>query len=107
MFCHSRSEYLYCSQCGTKLDVAVPSFRLRLSSENVTDKEAIETYFNSEFSYNAILCFFEKYHDMTMSLSTLKSRLSQYGLKRNKADVDLPDVESSKRKKYTFYAGRI
>ena len=65
MFCHNcgsevLKEYLYCSQCGTKLDIAVPSFRLLLSylsSENLTEKEAIEAYFNSGFSYNAILCF--------------------------------------------------
>ena len=86
-------EYLYCSQCGTKLGIAVPSFRLLLSSENVTEREAIEAYFNSGFSYNAILCFLEKYHDVSMSLSTLKRRLSQYNLKRNKTDVDLTDVE--------------
>ena len=86
-------EYLYCSQCGNKLDVAVPSFRLLLSSKNVTEKEAIEAYFNSGFSYNVILCFLEKYHDMPMSLSTLKRKLCQYSLKRNKADVDLSDVE--------------
>ena len=54
-------EYLYCSQCGTKLDIAVPSFRLLLSSENLTEKEVIEAYFNSGFSYNTILCFLEKY----------------------------------------------
>ena len=95
--------YLYCSQCGIKLEIAVPSFRLLLSSENLTEKEAIEAYFNSGFSYNAFLCFLEKYHDiivsrtnyddMSMSLSTLKRRLSQYNLKRNKTDVDLSDVE--------------
>ena len=98
MFCHNcgsevLKEYLYCSQCGTKLGIAVPSFRLLLSSENVTEREAIDAYFNSGFSYNAILCFLEKYHDVSMSLSTLKRRLSQYNLKRNKTDVDLTDVE--------------
>ena len=76
-------DYLYCSQCGKKLEIAVPSFRLLLSSENVTEKEAIEAYFNSGFSY-VILSFLEKYHDMPMSLSTLKRRLSEYNLKRNK-----------------------
>ena len=32
-------------------------------------------YFNSGFSYNAILCFLEKYHDTSISLSTLERRL--------------------------------
>ena len=98
MFCHNcgsevLQEYLYCSQCGIKLDIAVPSFRLLLFSKNVKEKEAIEGYFNSGFSYNAIICFLEKYHDMSMSLSTPKRRLSQCNLKRNKTDVDLADVE--------------
>ena len=70
-------EYFYCSQYETKLDIAVPSPRQLLSSGNVMEKEAVAAYFNSEFSYNAILCFREKYHDMLMSLPTLKRRLSQ------------------------------
>ena len=86
-------EYLYGSQCGTKLDIAIPSFWLLLSSENLTEKEAIQAYFNSGFTYKAILCFLEKHHDMSMSLSALKRRLFQYNLKRNKTDVDLSDVE--------------
>ena len=55
--------------------------------KTITEKEAIEAYFNSGFSYNAILCFLEKYHDiivsrtnyddMLMSLSTLKRRPRQ------------------------------
>ena len=72
--------------CGTIVSIT-------LSSENVTEQEAIEAYFNSGFSYNTILCFLEKYHDMLMSLLTLKRRLSEYNLKRNKTDVDLPDIE--------------
>ena len=50
-------------------------------------------------SDNTILCFLEKYHDMSMSLSTLKRRLSEYNLKRNKTDVDLPDIERLIRNK--------
>ena len=87
MFCHNcksevLQEYLYCSQCGIKIDIAVPSFRLLLFSENVTKKEAIEAYFNSGFSYNALLCFLEKYHGRSMSLSTLKRRLSKQSQKK-------------------------
>ena len=98
MFCHNcgsqvLKEYLYCSLCGTKLGIAVPSFRLLLSSENVTEREAIEAYFNSGFSYNTFFCFLEKYHDTLMSLSRLKRRLSRYNLKRNKTEADLTDVE--------------
>ena len=55
-------------------------------------KNSVVSESTSGFRYNAILCFLEKYHDMSMSLSTLKRRLSQYNLKRNKTDVDLSDV---------------
>ena len=98
MFCQScgqqvLDEYLYCFQCGTKLDTAIPSVRLLLSAENVTEKEAIEAYFYSGFSYRVILLFLDKYHDMPMSMSTLKRRLCEYNLKRNKVDINLPAVE--------------
>ena len=87
MFCHNcgsevLQEYLYCSQRGIKIDIAVPSFRLLLFSENVTKKEAIEAYFNSGFSYNALFCFLGKYHGISMSLSMLKRRLSKQSQKK-------------------------
>ena len=92
MFCQScrqqvLDEYLYCFQCGTKQDTAIPSVRLLLSAENVTEKEAIEAYFYSGFSYRVILLFLDKYHDMPMSMSTLKRRLCEYNLKRKKVDI--------------------
>ena len=65
MFCQScgqqvLDEYLYCFQRGTKLDTTIPSVRLLLSAENVTEKEAIEAYFYSGFSYRVILLFLDK-----------------------------------------------
>ena len=51
-----------------KLDNAVPSFRILLSFENVTEKQAIEAYFNSGFSYNVFLCFLRKYDGIQISL---------------------------------------
>lgn len=59
----------------------------------MTEKEAIEAYFYGGFSYRVILLFLDKYHDMPMSMSTLKRRLCEYNLKRNKADINLPAVE--------------
>ncbi|CAH3142353.1 unnamed protein product, partial [Pocillopora meandrina] len=54
--------------------------------------EAIQANFKNGFSYNVILCFLEKYH-RCVALLTLKRRLSECNLKRNKAEVDLSDVE--------------
>ena len=56
MFCYNSTsevlqEYFYCSQCGAKLDIVVPSFRLPLSSENLTEKEAVATLTVDNFSY--------------------------------------------------------
>ena len=70
-----------------KLNNAVPSFRILLSFENVTEKQAIEAYFNSGFNYNVFLCFLRKYDGIQISLSTLK-RLSEYDPKRKKDEVD-------------------
>ena len=90
---HVLEVYLYCCQCGTKVDTTIPSVRLLLSVENVTEKEAIEAYFYSGFSYKVILLFLDKYHDMPMSMSALKRRLWEYNLKRNKVNINSPAVE--------------
>lgn len=76
MFCLScdqqvLDEYLYCSQCETNLDTAIPSYRLLFQADNVTEKEAIEAYFYSGICYKVNLLFHDKYRDMRMSLSTL------------------------------------
>eukprot|EP00794_Sanderia_malayensis_P008461 gene8461-9368_t len=98
MFCYSCAEkleehYIYCSNCGTKQDTSHPSFRVLLSDERISEKEAIKGYFYSGLSYEAIVHFLSKYNGIEMSLSTLKRRLSLYNLKRNKKDIDLSDVE--------------
>ena len=71
----------------------MPSFRLILSADNLSEKEVIEGYFYSGFSHQVILDFLSKYHNISLSMSTLKRRLVQYNLKRNKGNINLPDVE--------------
>lgn len=76
MFCKSCDqqvfdEYLYCTQCETNLDTAIPSYRLLFQADNVTEEEAIEAYFNSEFCYKVNLLFLDKYHEMRLSMSTM------------------------------------
>lgn len=99
MFCHNcgkevEEDYLYCPECGIKQDISQPSYRVILSDETVlTEKEAIEGYFYSGFTYETITHFLAKYNGITMSLKTLKRRLSLYNLKRNKKDINLSDVE--------------
>jgi hypothetical protein len=98
MFCQKcgvqiEDDFQYCPKCGIKLDTTLPSYRVLLSNENITEKEAIEGYFYSGFNYDVILNFLSKYHGISMSMSTLKRRLSNYNLKRNKRDLNLSDIE--------------
>jgi hypothetical protein len=46
------------------------------------EREAIESYFLAGYEYETILCFLSKYHGINHSMSTLKRRLREYGLKR-------------------------
>ena len=99
MFCHDCGEkleedFIYCSNCGIKQDSSQLSYRHLLSHEVLSEKEAIEGYFYSGFNYKTIVDFLSKYNGLSMSISTLK-RLSFYGFKRNKKDVDLSEVEGT------------
>ena len=84
---------LYCWKCGIKQDTSRPSYRIILSDETVSEKEVIEGYFYSGFSYETIIHFLSKYNGIAMSMSILKRRLSFYDLKRNQKEIDLSDVE--------------
>ena len=103
MFCYQCGEGLEedfhnCPQCGIKQDIDQPSYRILLADDGVSEKEAIEAYFYSGFSYEAIINFLSKYNGIVMSMSTLKRKLSLYNLKRNKKDIDLSDVEGMIRR---------
>lgn len=98
MFCYKCGEKLeedftYCPECGVKQDNSQPSYRHLISHEAESEKEAIEGYFYSGFTYESIISFLSKYNGIVMSLSTLKRRLALYDFKRNKKDIDLSDVE--------------
>ena len=56
------------------------------------ERELIEYYFNCGYSYEVILEFLERYHDISISLRTLKRRLNAYGLKKKKHEVDVARV---------------
>ena len=50
--------------------------------EAVAEEEAIRDYFNKGFTHDEILeILLEKYHDIRMSIATLKRRMREYGLK--------------------------
>ena len=52
------------------------------------EKELIEQYFQSGYENKVIVDILRSQHGIFMSLSTLKRRLQDYGLKRRGVDID-------------------
>lgn len=85
-FCHKcgsqiEIDFVYCTQCGTKVEIELPCHQILLNRPSLSEREVIETYFNSGFEFGAICEFLAKYYNIEMSLSTLKRRLRDFGLK--------------------------
>lgn len=86
-YCHQcgseiEREFIYCMQCGTKVEIGLPSYRVILGGQSLSEREIIESYFNSGFEYKVIQQFLSKFHNIEMSMSTLKRRLKEFGLQR-------------------------
>ena len=94
MFCSScgkqlHETYVFCPVCGRM----VGNPEAPTAANDQAEQEAIETYFLGGYEYETILCFLSKYHGINYSMSTLKRRLREYGLKRkNAVDVDDNDI---------------
>lgn len=56
------------------------------------EREIIYNYFNLGYENEVILQFLADYHGIRMSLSTLKRRLRDYGLKRRGNDVNVDQL---------------
>ena len=83
----------FCMHCGSAVVLqsmeepsCLPNFSL--SRDRQQAEEIIRLYFNYRYTYEEIIAFLGKYHGIEMSLSTLKRRLRNYGLGRNKNLVD-------------------
>eukprot|EP00794_Sanderia_malayensis_P013171 gene13171-14521_t len=58
-----------------------------------SERELITTYFHSGYPNEVIRSFLEKHHGISMSLSTLKRRLRDFGLsRRNNGQVNVDEV---------------
>ena len=53
------------------------------------EKEITTYYFSRGYEYDAIVHFLAKFHDITMSIRTLKNRLRRYQLRRRTPTCDL------------------
>ena len=94
MFCSScgynlEETFHFCPNCGTRAihaSTGDEAFSAGVDCGSETEKEIIESYFYAGYEYSTILSLLGKHHAITMSLSTLKRRLKQYGLKRKTGD---------------------
>ena len=94
---HVEHDAMFCSSCGNELEEAYafcPTCGRQVGdntgpqdeSNSENEREAIESYFFSGYEYKTVISFLSKYHDINISLSTLKRRLDEYGLKRKNSD---------------------
>ena len=75
---------IFCCNCGTRKRQLVDSIALQsLSSE----KDIITNYFLAGYQYKSIVLALKQYHEITMSVRTLKRRLLTYDLKRKNVQV--------------------
>ena len=92
MFCYRcgnqlQQDNLYCSQCGT-LKIHVVN-----TDDLCTEKEIIDYYFTKGLRYVSILLFIKLYHNIDISLRTLKRRLSDYGLRKRNEETSGDQVK--------------
>lgn len=78
-------SYKYCPQCGVE-DGGNDG------GQDYGERAVITTYFRKGHDYSRIVELLEKEHNVTMSIRTLKNRLSTYNLKRRNAVYDQEHV---------------
>lgn len=62
------------------------------------EDDLLRYYFYRGFKHLEIIHFLSKYHDITVSHSTLKRRLKSLGLKRRRPEYDIAEVRNAIRK---------
>ena len=78
---------LFCGECGTRK-------RHPSVDKSSSEEDAITEYFYRGFEYTTILQFLQRFHQIEMSLSTLKRRLRTYGLQKRKAEFSEDQVKN-------------
>ncbi|CAB4023316.1 Hypothetical predicted protein [Paramuricea clavata] len=91
-----------CIQCGEALEDFFnfcPEYGRSVTQEGeMTEREIIEMYFYCGFTYSCILQLMSKYHNINMSLSTLKRRLQSFNLARSRDAIDVDQIRKAIRK---------
>ena len=87
MFCSNcgaqvGNDCYFCSICGhKKKSELIDSVPIQLQNSGC-EKEIIYNYFKAGYQYEAIVMFLRLYHDINISIRTLKRRLQQYDFRR-------------------------
>ena len=82
--------FIQCLQCSQELELTVMKFCPECGSAVDKEELLIRYYFQRGFSYLSIISFLNNYHDIELSIRTLQSRLSEYGLRRR--GTNTPDA---------------
>lgn len=88
MFCHRCGNgytncALFCSHCGIRLNESILAFQPLQTNDN-GEEAIIMHYFEAGFNYDTVVMFLEKFHNIFISVRTLKRRLKEYGVNRRK-----------------------
>ena len=84
---HLEDTYRFCVFCGNATNV--PSFY-----EEENEEDILLDYFSKGFTYEKIRMFLETKHNKTLSIRTLKSRLTAMGLKRRNVSYNMANVRA-------------
>ena len=71
------------------------------------EMELISHYFHLGYEYEVILEFLKQYHDVSLSMRSLKRKLREYGLRRNANDVDEPRLRNIIRSELRCSGGSL
>lgn len=81
-------------QATWKLVPSIPLVVRRIKmADDRSEKELIEGYFHQGYQNDVILEFLSVYHNITISLSSLKRRLRAYGLRRVRNEVNEQELK--------------
>ena len=82
---------LFCHTCGSQVEL-YHRFCVQCGCQLNSEEMFIRHYFFKGYDYQTITAFLAKYHEVHLSLRTLKRRISSYGLKRKNANSDVQAV---------------
>ena len=82
------NQEIFCCRCGIRRKTNAVASNTIFPCQ----KDAIEHYFKKGLRYESIVMFLDMYHDIKISLRTLKRRLSEYGFKKRDPEVSEASV---------------